>query len=140
LALVGTPLVGVPPVARAADCAGVTVVVDFGSLGGGVRTGCAAGDPASGLAALNAAGFGYTSTARQPGFICRINGVPGDDPCVNASPPTAYWGYWHARPGGSWVYSDTSAGSHDPAPGTVEGWAFGSGQQPGIAPPAPPAP
>ncbi|WP_367128112.1 hypothetical protein [Saccharothrix sp. HUAS TT1] len=136
-AVVGLALIGVPPSAQAADCAGVTVVVDFGPLGGGVRTGCAPGDPASGTAALTAAGFGYTFAARQPGFVCRINGLPGSDPCVTTSPPTAYWGYWHARPGGSWVYSDTSAAAHDPAPGTVDGWAFGGGGQPGIAPPAP---
>ena len=92
------------PTAWAADCSGVTVVVDFRSLGGGVQTGCAPGDPASGTAALTAAGFGYTFASRQPGFVCRINGKPSSDPCVNTSPTTAYWGYWHGRPGGSWVY------------------------------------
>ncbi|MFI9007730.1 hypothetical protein ACIGNX_10920 [Actinosynnema sp. NPDC053489] len=140
VAVVGLAMAHAPLTARAAGCAGVTVVVDFGALGGGVRTGCAPGDPSSGTGALTAAGFGYTFAARQPGFVCRINGQPGSDPCVTASPTTAYWGYWHGQPGGSWVYSATSAGGYDPAPGTVEGWAFGAGQQPGIAPPAPPAP
>ncbi|WP_201440776.1 hypothetical protein [Saccharothrix sp. 6-C] len=137
LAVVGLALTTVPLTAHAADCGGVTVVVDFGPLGGGVRTGCAPGDPATGTAALTAAGFGYTFAARQPGFVCRINGAPSSDPCVTTSPTTAYWGYWHGRPGGSWVYSSTSAGAYDPAPGSVEGWAFGAGGQPGIAPPAP---
>ncbi|MGM1064689.1 hypothetical protein [Saccharothrix sp. Mg75] len=134
--------IAAPPAARAADCAGVAVVVDFRSLGGGVRTGCAAGDPASGTAALTAAGFGFTFAARQPGFVCRIDGLPGQDrdACVGTSPTTAYWSYWHARPGGSWVYSSGSASAHDPAPGTVEGWAFGAGEQPGAAPPAPAPP
>ena len=137
LAVVGLVLASAPLTAQAAGCAGVTVVVDFRSLGGGVQTGCAPGDPATGTAALAAAGFGYTFASRQPGFVCRINGKPSSDPCVTTSPTTAYWGYWHGRPGGSWTYSNTSAGAHDPAPGSVEGWSFGAGEQPGIAPPAP---
>ncbi|MFJ6673533.1 hypothetical protein ACIQMJ_20695 [Actinosynnema sp. NPDC091369] len=136
-AVAGLALTCAPPTAQAADCAGVTVVVDFRSLGGGVQTGCAPGDPATGTAALTAAGFGYTFASRQPGFVCRINGKPSSDPCVTTSPTTAYWGYWHGRPGGSWVYSNTSASAYDPAPGSVEGWSFGAGEQPGIAPPAP---
>lgn len=136
VAAAGLAALGAPPVAHAADCAGVTVVVDFRALGG-VRTGCAPGDPSSGAGALSAAGFGYTYAARQPGFVCRINGLPGDDPCVNPSPTTAYWSYWHARPGGSWVYSGAGTSTRDPAPGSVEGWSFGAGEPPGVAPPAP---
>jgi hypothetical protein len=136
-AVAGLAMAGAPLTARAADCAGVTVVVDFRSLGGGVQTGCAPGDPSSGTAALTAAGFGYTVAARQPGFVCRINDRPSSDPCVTTSPTTAYWSDWHARPGGSWLYGDTSASAHDPAPGSVEGWSFGAGEQPGTAPPAP---
>ncbi|WP_306749657.1 hypothetical protein [Saccharothrix yanglingensis] len=138
-AVVGLAPVAAPPHAVAADCAGVAVVVDFRSLGGGVRTGCAAGDPASGTGALTAAGFGFTFAARQPGFVCRIDGLPGQaaDPCVGTSPTSAHWSYWHARPGGSWTYSSTSASAYDPAAGTVEGWSFGAGEPPGVAPPAP---
>ena len=136
-AVIGLAMTAAPVAAQAADCAGVTVVVDFRSLGGGVQTGCAPGDPSSGTAALSAAGFGFTFAARQPGFVCRINGRPSSDPCVNTSPTTAYWAYWHGQPGGSWAYSSTSASAYDPAPGSVEGWSFGAGEQPGIAPPAP---
>jgi hypothetical protein len=119
----------------------VTVVVDFAALGGGVRVGCAAGSPGSGLLALLAAGFSYSFVPRQPGFVCQINRLPPPDPCNGAPPPTAYWSYWHARPGGSWTYSSEGAGTFMPPPGSVEGWAFGDGQkQPGIAPPARPAP
>ncbi|KAA2250995.1 hypothetical protein F0L68_38465 [Solihabitans fulvus] len=123
-----------------ADGAGVTVVVDYRSLGGGVQVGCAAGSPASGLDALQAAGFGYNSASRQPGFVCRIGGRPATDPCVNAAPASAYWSYWHAQPGGAWAFSDLGAAGYTPAAGSVEGWSFGSGQQPGIAAPARPAP
>ncbi|MFD9698458.1 hypothetical protein [Lentzea sp. NPDC059081] len=131
-----------PVPAHAAGCDGVTVVVDFRSLGGGVQQGCAPGSPASGVAALTAAGFGYTYASRQPGFVCRINAKPGTDAdkCVNASPATAYWSYWHAPAGGAWSYSNQGAATFAPARGTVEGWAFGAGEQPGIAPPAAPAP
>lgn len=118
--------------AAADTCTGVAVVVDFGALPGGVRSGCAPGDPGSGLQALSTAGFGYSFVPRQPGLVCQINSRP--NPC-NGAPSTAYWSYWHARPGGSWTYSNTGAGGHNPAPGSVEGWAFGSGQPPGMAPP-----
>ena len=130
-------LVAAAPAASAAACTGVSVVVDFGSLGGGAQTGCFAGDPTSGLQALSGAGFGYTFAPRQPGLVCQINVRP--NPC-NGAPTNAYWSYWHAQPGGSWVYSTTGAGGRNPAPGTVDGWAFGAGGAPGIAPPAAAAP
>jgi len=130
-----------PPVAHAAACSGtsgVTVVVDFTALGGGVQIGCAPGDPATGLAALQGAGFTVTGTARWGlTFVCRIDGLPtsATDPCVNTPPATAYWSYWHAPSGGAWSYSTSGASSYDPAPGSVEGWSFGSGTAPGV--PAP---
>lgn len=132
----------IPVPVSAAGCDGVTVVVDFRGLGGGVQQGCAPGSPASGVAALAAAGFGYTYASRQPGFVCRINEKPGADAdrCVTTSPASAYWSYWHAAPGGSWSYSSQGAATYAPARGTVEGWAFGAGEQPGMAPPAAPAP
>src|SRR5215207_3267595 len=133
--LAGIPVLAGPAPARAAACpgtSGVTVVVDFGS---GIAVGCAAGDPSSGLSALTAAGFGYTAVPGQPGLVCSINDVPG--PCAGPPPTSAYWSYWHAQPGRSWVYSNTGAGTYNPAPGSVEGWSFGAGVAPGIAPPQP---
>jgi hypothetical protein len=121
--------------AHAAACSGttgVTVVVDFTALGGGIQTGCDTGDPTTGLAALTGAGFSYAFVPRFPGFICRINALP--NPCNNA-PATAYWSYWHASPHGTWSYSTVGAGSYDPPQGSVEGWAFGAGTAPGISPP-----
>ncbi|MBM7775613.1 hypothetical protein JOD54_005817 [Actinokineospora baliensis] len=142
--LAAAALVVGAPTANAAACesTGVTVVVDFGSLGGGVQTRCAPGDPNSGLTALAQAGFGYTFPTRQPGFVCRIDNRPGPDidACVNTPPATAYWSYWHADRGGSWNYSSFGAANRDPASGTVEGWSYGAGKAPGVAPPAKPAP
>jgi hypothetical protein len=121
--------------AYAAACTGqkgVTVVVDFAKLGGKIKTACDPGHPANGLAALTGAGFTYAFVPRQPGFVCTIDKKPS--PC-NGAPATAYWSYWHAKPHGKWVYSNLGAGSYHPAAGSVQGWAFGSGQRPRIPPP-----
>lgn len=115
----------------AAQCrgsSGVSVVVDYGR-GGGTDVRCAPGDPTSGLAALSGAGLPYTFVPRQPGLVCTINSVP--DPC-NGAPATAYWSYWHLRPDKTWEFSTVGAGSFDPVPGAVEGWAFGAGKPPRI--------
>ncbi|MFD9698457.1 hypothetical protein [Lentzea sp. NPDC059081] len=130
LALLASTFVVASP-ASADSCSGVKVVVDLSAFGGGVQTGCAAGDPSSGLTALTGAGFTYSFVPRQPGFVCRINALP--NPCT-APTTSAYWSYWHATPGASWTYSTSGAGSYDPAPGTVEGWAFGAGTAPGATP------
>lgn len=124
---------------------GVTIVVDFQSLGGGTVVRCAPGDPDSGLAALAAAGFRVDQVANQPGFVCRIDGLPGPktEDCADTPPARAYWGYSHAERGGSWSYSSSGAHVYDPPVGTVEGWAFngdGGTTQPTIPPPPPPEP
>ena len=106
------------------NATGVTVVVDFQELGGGVNVACAPGPVASGLEAMRAAGIAYQTAQRFPGFVCRIAGQPASDPCVNTSPASAYWAYWIAAPGGSWCYSTFGAGSRRPPPGTFEGWSF----------------
>ena len=111
-------------------------MVDFAALTGGVQDRCAPGDPSSGVAALRGAGFEPTRAAQQPGyFLCRIDGKPATDPCQRASPEDAYWSYWHGQPGGTWRYSGSGAADYDPAPGSIEGWAFGAGKPPSIAPP-----
>lgn len=137
LATGGVGLVAAP-MASAADCStstGVTVVVDYGSLGGtSVR--CAT-DRRSGESALTSAGHTFTYVSPRQPMICTIDRLP--DPCNNA-PTTAYWSYWHASPGGDWVYSTTGAGSYQPKAGSVEGWAFGAGKPPSTQPPAAPRP
>ncbi len=136
LALAGLVVTASP--ASAATCSGtsgVTVVVD---RGGSISTKCASGDPSSALKALKAAGFSVDYPQQFPGsVVCRINGYPSSDPCVRMPPGNAYWAFFHAKRGGSWVYSSNGVASYNPAPGSVVGFRFGSGQQPGIAPPAP---
>jgi hypothetical protein len=132
------PSAAAPAVGACDGDSGVTVVVDFGTLGGGVQTRCAPEPVSSGFDALTRAGFTYEGTARFQGLLCRIDGKPStqQDPCQNAPSPTYYWAYWTApAPGGAWTYSDAGAGNRDPAPGTVEGWAFSDGctRKPGAA-------
>ena len=143
-----TGMVVLAPPAYAAACdaaeSGVTMVVDFGPLGGGIDVRCASGDPSDGVVALRGAGFSVAGTTRWgDAFVCRINGLPtaAAEPCRDTPPVSAYWSYWHAPRGGLWSYSQVGARAYNPAVGTVEGWSFGTGNPPGIAPPgAPPAP
>jgi len=134
MAATGVSALSLASNAQAAPCgtrAGVTIVVQYADPLG-TSVGCATGDPATGLDALKSAGHRYTFVPRQPGFLCTIDARP--DPCNNG-PANAYWSYWHAQPGGSWSYGSIGAGSYDPPSGSVEGWAFGSGEPPRSRPP-----
>ncbi len=129
-------VVGTAGPAAAAPCpgtSGVTVVV-------GTSLGCAAGDPASVLAALHASGHTTVMVQRFPAAVCRIDAVPASDACVVMPPASAYWSLWTASRGGSWAFASTGVASLDPAPGSVVGLAFGAGSPPGVAPPAAPVP
>ena len=133
-AATGAGALALAPAAQAASCGdarGVTIVVEYGDPVG-TSTGCATGDPATGLEALKNSGHRYTFVPRQPGFVCTIDAMP--DPCNNGT-ASAYWSYWHAQPGGSWSYGRTGAGSYDPPPGSIDGWSFGSGKPPRSSPP-----
>jgi len=134
IAATGASALSLAPTARAAPCSnavGVTVVVQYGDPLG-TSVGCATGDPATGLEALQKSGHRFTFVPRQQGFVCAIDDRP--NPCNNG-PANAYWSYWHAGPGGSWSYGSTGAGSYKPPSGSVEGWAFGSGKPPKSVPP-----
>lgn len=150
--VVTTAAVGSPAQSQAAwydgactDNVGVTVVVDFQELGGGVNIRCVPGPATSGLDALAKAGVAWEGTLRFPGFVCRIAGKPGPDtePCATTPPDSAYWTYWIAPRGGSWCYSTSGAGARTPPAGTVEGWSFAlnrttsSTPSPRSAPPPP---
>lgn len=108
--------VGVPGPAQAATCGsahGVTVVVDFHQLGGGVQTACdlrGAGEHAS--TQLTDVGHTLTYAQRQPGFVCRVDGSPSSDPCINTSPADAYWSlWWSDGKSGQWSFSSQGIGS-----------------------------
>lgn len=146
LHLVAPPAAGAASAAGAAangpcpGTTGVTVVVDFRELGGGIVVRCAPGSPGSGFAALEQAGFAATPPLRTPGFVCRLDGKPSaaTEACVGTPPTTAYWSYWRAPRGGSWSYSPNGALG---PPAEVEGWSFSLDRAasdvppPGISPP-----
>ncbi len=141
LAAATTVLVPLAP-AQAAACAGatgVTVIVDFKQLVGGVSQGCAStGGGKTASTNFSAAGFPLTFVQRLPGFVCRVSGKPASDPCVNTPPVTAYWSlWWSDGKSGTWNYSTVGAGSLKVPTGGYLGFSW-QGQAakaaPGLAP------
>lgn len=136
-----TPLLGpaAPAAAAGGACttaSGVTVVVSFGSLGGGTVVRCAH-TSGTGIDALHAAGFSTEGTAKYGAlFVCRLNGKPGvaTEGCQSTPPLNRSWRYWYASNGGSWKFSQAGAASHTVIQGGFEGWSFGGGSSPGVAP------
>lgn len=130
--------------AAAAGCAsadGVTVVVDFHELGGGVQTACVAdggGQTASQL--FPAAGFPLDYVQRQPGFVCRVSGEPADSSCANTPPADAYWAlYWSDGKSGRWAYATSGAGGQHVPDGGYVGFSW-QGSDDSAPPGASPAP
>jgi hypothetical protein len=125
--------------ATAAACSGssgVTVVVDHGSLGGGIDQVCSAsGGGKVATSVFAGAGFSLTYVQQQPGFVCRIDGQPSSDPCVHTPPSNAYWGlWWSDGRSGSWSYASVAAGSLTVPDGGYVAFAWQSGAQsaPGV--------
>jgi hypothetical protein len=142
-ALVVAPVgFGVPAPAQASACStarGVSVVVDFHQLGGGVQTFCDAGGAGKTAdAQLRDAGYELTYVQRQPGFICRIDTKPADDPCVNTPPSDAYWSlWWSDGKSGEWSYSSAGASSLKVPEGGYVGMSWQGGDakaEPGLSP------
>ncbi|QBX54274.1 hypothetical protein EXE58_01500 [Nocardioides seonyuensis] len=136
-----------PAPAGAATCSGdgVSVVVDYRELGGTTVTACAPDGAGKSAAAIFAeAGVQVSYASRQPGFVCRVNGVPTSDPCVNTSPTDAFWGLWWSDGARPWTYSSSGVGSLTvPAGGSI-GWSWqqdreaGGAVPPGVAAPTAP--
>lgn len=104
---------------------GVTVVVDFSSLGGGVRIGCAPGEQATGFSALTAAGFARDS-GPVAGSVCTIDGLPaeGYPYCWSTG---GYWSYWKKARGGAWGFASVGGGAGPVPVDAVEGWSWAGG-------------
>ena len=130
--------------AEAAACPssdGVTVVVDFNELGGGLKQVCdqdGGGKAAADLFTGN--GFPLAYVQRQPGFVCRVSGKPNEDqdPCINTPPADAYWGlFWSDGESGNWVYSSERAGTLNIPGGGYVAFAWqgsSSSAEPGVSP------
>ena len=133
------------PAATAATCSGsggVSVVVDYRELGGGIVTGCAPGGGGRSAASIfESAGVALSYATRQPGFVCRVNGAPTSDPCVNTSPADAYWGLWWSEgSSASWTYSSQSVGGLTVPDGGSVAWSWQQGRTDGAVPPGVGAP
>lgn len=105
-------LMGTTGSAHAAACSGsngVTVIVDFAELGGGVVAGCAPAAKTA-AAAFNEAGFGLEAVVSEPGMVCRVAGQPSDASCQNAPEASAFWSLWTAPvEGGRWNFAQMGA-------------------------------
>lgn len=145
--ILGLLLVLVPAIAGRAEDANracdndvdVTIVVDFGALGGGVNVRCAPQPIKNGFDVFRQAGVAY-ETVSGSDFVCRIAAKPGreEEDCANTPPGNAYWTYWYAKPGGEWKYANIGPAGRKPPPGSYEGWAFKKGDE--AAPPGYPVP
>ena len=131
-----------PAPAHAAACsndAGVTVVVDFKQLGGGLDQDCV---PDEGTAAdlFEAAGHTLANVQNQA-FVCRVDGLPDADQesCARTPPANKYWGlWWSDGTSGTWTYSSQGAYSLDVPDGGAVAFAWNNtstSAKPGVAPP-----
>jgi hypothetical protein len=92
---------------------GVTVVVDFHQLGGGVQERCDPGGGGTTAATIfPAAGFALSYAQSAPGAVCKVAGEPAQQTCVGMPPGDAYWSLWWTGPaGGSWTYASEGVDS-----------------------------
>ncbi len=142
------PVAGPAAPAAAATCGsggGVTVIVDFRELGGGVQGQCVrdgGGQRASSL--FPAAGFPLEDVRTENGFfVCRVSGAPDSsrEDCVDTPPADAYWGLWWSTGDGRWSYSNYGANGLKVPDGAWVGfsWKQGAGeaQAPRVTPRTP---
>ena len=131
--LLGAAAAAVHPVAAAtaATCTssgGVSVVVDFRELGGATITDCVPGGGGkTAVEIFKLAGISITYAQSQPGFVCRVNGLPDiySDRCLNTSPSSAYWGLWWGSGNSSaWTFSSSGVGSLKVPEGGAVGWSW----------------
>jgi hypothetical protein len=96
--IIGLILVGLiynvitPQTPKKSDC--VTIYIDFGKLNGSKPlTKCLSESKViSGPAFLRDAGYNIVGTQKYPTqIICKLNGLPENDPCVTMPPADAYW-------------------------------------------------
>jgi hypothetical protein len=114
--VVSAASIAVPLPAQAATCGsthGVSVVVDFHQLGGGVQSFCDAGGSGEYAAQqFTDAGHTLTRVNGEPGFVCRVDGAPSSDPCQHTPPTDAYWSlWWSDGKSGTWKYAATGVDS-----------------------------
>jgi hypothetical protein len=153
LVLVTAVSAAVAPSATAADSRAVVVIdTSQGSRRAVISfSGSITGIQALHLAGANPVTYGF---AGQGAAVCALDGVGHEatNACLGTPSDPRYWAYFRAVGGaGGWSYSNQCACSTTVRDGDVEGWRFGTGQQPpfvsfcdaaGCAPPptSPPTP
>ncbi|MFD1945432.1 hypothetical protein [Nocardioides aestuarii] len=142
LVVAAAGLVWTPSPAGAAACtsqSGVTVVVDFKQLGGGIDQACVS-DQGQADDLFVAAGHALENVQGQA-FVCRVDGLPSadDESCARTPPANKYWGlWWSDGTDGAWTYSSQGAYSLDVPDGGAVAFAWNNtstAAKPGVAPP-----
>lgn len=131
--------------ASAVDCAGVTVVVDFGTLDADSVTECV--DTTEAIAASESlATTGVTtegSVDYGDAIVCRVNDRPAADEtvevegqesftetCASMPPAYAYWALWlKATPDADWDYAPEGLGTLEVEPGQSVGLVYTTGTE-----------
>jgi len=125
----------------AATCSGdtgVSVVVDFTKLGGGIATGCVTDGGGDTAASLFEVDHDLTRVQQYPGAVCKVDNTPADAACQNMPPTDAYWGLFWSDGSGGWVYSSEGVDSLNVPDGGSVAFAWQDGgdrDYPGVAAP-----
>lgn len=141
-------------VASGSDCAGVTIVVDYGILD---DTGLEVCADATGpvLASEAIASTNITTTGNADygdAVVCRVNNRPGDeetvtvegeepfiDPCTSMSPAYAFWALWvKSAPDAEWAFAMEGLSTLKAEPGQSIGFVYTTGTGTEPQPPAAP--
>ena len=127
-----------------ANCAGVTVVVNFGLLSENRDTECVELENESAIArdVLSVAGYEIEGTATYGDqVVCRVNDLPsesepfvveGEEPhietCADMPPAFGYWALWvKSEPDAQWAYAEEGVGTLPVEPGQTLGLVFSTG-------------
>lgn len=126
------------------ECAGVSVVVEFGSLDIDGITECVdPGEPITAVQAFELASVELTEGQAFAGSICRVGGAPAADlqlsysgqsyteDCTAMGPVWAYWGLF-VDLGNGWEYAQEGAATQqvEPGQGIAFSWQFGDTTEP----------
>lgn len=129
----------------AGDCAGVTLVVDYGTLDAPTVTDCVdASASVSATEVLTTAGVTTEGSAQWGDqIVCRVNDRPGPketvevdgepaftESCAAMPPAYAYWSLWvKSAAGADWEYAQEGLGTLQLSPGEAVGLRFTTGTE-----------
>ncbi|TFD23309.1 hypothetical protein [Cryobacterium sp. TMS1-13-1] len=131
--------------ASATDCAGINVVVDFGTLDADTVTDCVdATEAIAASAALTTTGIATEGSVEYgDAIVCRVNDRPAADEtvgvegqesftesCASMPPAYAYWALWvKATPDADWDYAMEGLGTLEVEPGQSVGLVYTTGTE-----------